>query len=192
MTLPVRSRRVRPGAGTPTPPSVRPSRGDPAIGRIAERTPARPMKPTCTAQLLGVPAVVGVEEGDEPPAPRADAVVARCRRTAVVRPQRWSRMRGSSAASRAAITRQPSLEPSSTSSNSQAPRVCAWTEATVSASVAAAFQTGVTTVTAGTSIGARRSLLDQEARVPADQPAADQEQRAGDAEHVGHRDVVAS
>ena len=60
-----------------------------------------------------------------------------------------SRMRGSSAASARASSREPSVEASSTRMSSQSARLCARTEATVSASVAAAFQTGVTTETSG-------------------------------------------
>ena len=64
-------------------------------------------------------------------------------------PSATGRIRGSAAASRAASAAEPSLEPSSTTSISQSAMLCACTEATVSARVAAAFQTGVITETRG-------------------------------------------
>ena len=60
-----------------------------------------------------------------------------------------ARIRGSRAESARASAGEPSLEASSTSRSSQSGKLCALTDATVSASVAAAFQTGVMTETVG-------------------------------------------
>ena len=123
----------------------RPAGGvDAAVGGEAEGHAVALHVADLHLKLLRAPEVVGVEEGEEPPAAFADAGVARRRRAAPRRPAEEpdARLARPPAARRA--PRLPSVEPSSTISISQSGSVCARTEATAAPSVAAAFQTGVT------------------------------------------------
>ena len=145
------------------------------------------MKPSWRRELLRPPEVVGVEEGDEAPARRADAGVARRRRAAVLRPAPSSRMRASRRRQR--LGQRPRSRRSSRrrrASISQSATLCARTEATAAASVAAAFQTGVITETAGRPALIARSGSSRAGASGRRRPRSSAER---DAEHVGLGDV---
>jgi hypothetical protein len=77
------------------------------------------------------------------------------------------RMRGSAAAHAATASRDPSVEPSSTTSNSQSANVWARTERTARSKVAMPLYTGMTTDTSGGFSGAVTAQKDHERAGPA-------------------------